>query len=130
MREIRQYLDTLNRFLKDSAKRIRFDPNTNSLTFDIIDANGRPTEISRRVEALSSGEKQVVILFTYLAFQRGKIFVVDEPEISLHPRWQEEFLDGVKDLMRSDTQLIIATHSPAIVGKYVDYCTTLLPYNQ
>jgi len=66
----------------------------------------------------------------YLAFQRGKIFVVDEPEISLHPRWQEEFLDGVKDLMRSDTQLIIATHSPAIVGKYVDYCTTLLPYNQ
>ena len=82
------------------------------------------------VEALSSGEKQIVILFTYLAFQRGKIFVVDEPEISLHPRWQEEFLDGVKDLMRSDTQLIIATHSPAIVGKYVDYCTTLLPYNQ
>ncbi len=128
--EIRQYLDTLNRFLKDSAKRIRFDSNANALTFDVIDANGRPTEISRGVEALSSGEKQIVILFTYLAFQRGKIFVVDEPEISLHPRWQEEFLDGVKDLMRADTQLIIATHSPAIVGKYVDYCTTLLPYNQ
>jgi predicted ATP-dependent endonuclease of OLD family len=128
--EIRRYLDTLNRFLKDSAKQVRFDSNANALRFEIIDAKGQPTKISRGVEALSSGEQQIVILFTYLAFQRGKIFVIDEPEISLHPRWQEEFLDGVKDLMRPDTQLIIATHSPAIVGKHVDYCTTLLPYNQ
>ena len=71
----------------------------------------------------------IVILFTYLAFSRGNVFVIDEPELSLHPRWQEEFLDGVSEVMPTGTQLIIATHSPAIVGKHVNYCKTLLPYN-
>jgi predicted ATPase len=128
--EIRRYLETLNRFLKDSSKQLKYDSRANALTFDIIDARGQTTQTSRGIEALSSGEQQIIILFTYIAFSRGAIFLIDEPEISLHPRWQEEFLDGVKDLMRPDTQLIVATHSPAIVGKYVDYCTTLLPYNQ
>lgn len=128
--EIRKYLDTLNRFLKDSSKQLKFDPNTNALRFDIVDTTGVRDEESRRIDTLSSGEKQIIILLTYLAFSRGRIFIIDEPEISLHPLWQEEFLDGVKNLMPPSTQLIIATHSPAIVGKYVDYCTTLLPYNQ
>src|SRR5439155_4285047 len=120
----------LNRFLKDSSKQLKYDSTANALAFDIVDARGQATQISRGVEALSSGEQQIIILLTYIAFSRGRIFVIDEPEISLHPRWQEEFLDGVRDLMRPETQLIIATHSPAIVGKYVEYCTTLLPYNE
>ncbi len=128
--EIRRYLQTLNRFLKDSSKQLTYDSSANALTFDIIDAHEQTTQTSRGIEALSSGEQQIIILLTYIAFSRGTIFLIDEPEISLHPRWQEEFLDGVKDLMRQGTQLIVATHSPAIVGKYVDYCTTLLPYNQ
>jgi predicted ATPase len=128
--EIRRYLATLNRFLKDSAKRLSFKPDSSALGFEIVNATGRPDGVIRSVESLSSGEKQILILFTYLAFSRGKIFIIDGPEISLHPKWQEEFLKGVKELMPSRTQLIIATHSPAIVGRNIEYCKTLLPYNQ
>jgi predicted ATPase len=128
--EIRRYLATLNRFLKDSAKQLSFKPDSSALGFEIVNATGRPDGAIRSVESFSSGEKQILILFTYLAFSRGKIFIIDEPEISLHPKWQEEFLEGVKELMPPMTQLIIATHSPAIVGRNIEYCKTLLPYNQ
>ena len=90
----------------------------------------RAKKTFRNIENLSSGEKQIAILFTYLAFSPGKIFVIDEPELSLHPRWQDEFLNAVQEVMPAETQLIIATHSPAIVGTHVEYCKTLLPYNE
>jgi predicted ATP-dependent endonuclease of OLD family len=128
--EIKQYLDTLNRFFTDSGKKLTFDFNTGNLFFEMLGEDRRPQHALRSIENLSSGEKQIAILFTYLAFSPGKIFIIDEPELSLHPRWQEEFLDAVREVMPKETQLIIATHSPAIVGKHVEYCKTLLPYNK
>lgn len=127
--EIEQYLQTVNRFFRDSAKRLDFEFNTGILSFQLEGRNEVVREGPRNLELLSSGEKQIVILFTYLAFSRGNVFVIDEPELSLHPRWQEEFLGGVSEVMPKGTQLIIATHPPAIVGKHVNYCKTLLPYN-
>ena len=71
------------------------------------------------------------MLFTYLSFntQGGNLFIIDEPELSLHPKWQEDFLPNVEKLMPKNAQLLIATHSPIIVGKKKEYCTVLLPYN-
>ena len=84
----------------------------------------------REIITLSSGEKQILILFTYIKFnnQLGKIFIIDEPELSLHPKWQENFLEGIKTIMPKNTQLLFATHSPSIVGKNKSYCKILLPY--
>jgi predicted ATPase len=128
--EVQRYLRTVNRFLQDSGKQLDFDFDTGILRFQMLKRGTSETEVGpRNLELLSSGEKQIVILFTYLAFNPGKIFIIDEPELSLHPRWQEEFLPAVEQVMPSDTQLIIATHSPAIVGKQVAFCKTLLPYN-
>jgi predicted ATPase len=126
---IQQYLDTLNRFFTDSAKHLDFDFDTGNLYFQRI-THIPPSPRRFNLENLSSGETQIAILFTYLAFSPGKIFIIDEPELSLHPRWQDEFLDAVRDVMPKQTQLIIATHSPAIVGRHVEYCKTLLPYNE
>ncbi len=128
--KIQQYLDSLNRFFEDSAKKLKFNFNTGNLQFEMLSEPQRASKPFRNIDNLSSGEKQIVILFTYLAFSPGKIFVIDEPELSLHPRWQDEFLDTVRDVMPAETQLIIATHSPAIVGTHVEYCKTLLPYNE
>lgn len=128
--EVQRYLQTVNTFLQDSGKQLNFDFDTGILRFRMLTSGTSAHEVGpRNLELLSSGEKQIVILFTYLAFNPGKIFIIDEPELSLHPRWQEEFLPAVKDVMPSDTQLIIATHSPAIVGRQVEFCKTLLPYN-
>ncbi|QXP65835.1 ATP-binding protein [Polaribacter sp. AHE13PA] len=127
---LKQYLDTVNLFLKDSAKEIYFDKRTSKLKFRILNKNSKIIQDNREIENLSSGEKQILILFTYIKFNNklGKLFIIDEPELSLHPKWQENFLEGIKTIMPSNTQLLFATHSPSIVAKNKEYCTVLLPY--
>ena len=127
---LKQYLETINVFLKDSAKELYFDKYTSKLQFRILSKNGSVVKDGRDIKDLSSGEMQILILFTFIKFNNklGKLFIIDEPELSLHPRWQENFIDGIKTIMPPDTQLIFATHSPAIVGRNKDYCKVLMPF--
>ena len=66
---------------------------------------------------LSSGEKQ--LFFRMLNLKRlninNAIIVVDEPETSLHPEWQRKIIEMYKKIGENN-QIIIATHSPLIVG--------------
>lgn len=66
---------------------------------------------------LSSGEKQFLIMLAEALLEReaNEIFIIDEPEISLHISWQSRL---VKDLRRlnPNMQLILVTHSPDIVS--------------
>jgi len=128
-RRIHAYLAETNRFFRDSAKSLLFTARTNELAFDLLDKRGKPLGQTRSVELLSSGEKQILVLLTHLSFDSGKVFILDEPELSLHPKWQDEFLAAVDKLMSPGTQLVIATHSPAIVGTRTESCVPLLPYN-
>lgn len=68
---------------------------------------------------LSSGEKQLLIIFGETLLQRSEphIFIADEPELSLHVEWQEKLVQGLK-ILNPYSQMIFATHSPDIVGKY------------
>lgn len=72
------------------------------------------------VYELSSGEKQIIIMIAHLIFEEDQkpsgIFIIDEPELSLHIAWQEIF---VKSIMEASpkTQFILATHAPAIISK-------------
>ena len=45
----------------------------------------------------------------------NSVILIDEPEISLHPQWQRKIIDVYKSIGENN-QLIIATHSPHIVG--------------
>jgi predicted ATPase len=67
------------------------------------------------LQSLSSGEKQIVSLFShvYLSGQKSFFVVIDEPELSLSVPWQRRFLP---DILRSGlcTGLIAVTHSPFI----------------
>ncbi|HHQ4675183.1 TPA: AAA family ATPase [Aeromonas veronii] len=73
------------------------------------------------IEKLSSGEKQLIILFAEALLQRQApyIFIADEPELSLHITWQREILPAINKL-NPNAQLIVATHSPEVAGKYSD----------
>jgi len=126
---IKSYLTTLNSFFKDSSKKLLFSPDTYQICFQILDKKNHSVGNPRGVDLLSSGEKQLLTLFTFIKFSKGGVYIIDEPELSLHPRWQDGFLEAIKALMPADTQLILATHSPAIVGKNRQYCIPLLPYN-
>lgn len=74
------------------------------------------------ISELSTGEKQIVLRGTDILFhaEKGGIVFIDEPELSLHPRWQEKILNFYRDLFKDKdgkqmVQLIIATHSQYIV---------------
>ena len=72
---------------------------------------------------LSSGEKNDFIMFCELIFKapRGSIVFIDEPEISLHISWQEEYIDRLLEICRmNDLQAVVATHSPNIVNDHLD----------
>lgn len=131
MEDIQVYIETLNFFLKDSAKRILFKEDTSELTFSTLDKNGKVITEYKDINYLSSGEQQVLILFSYIAFNSsdGKIFIIDEPELSLHIKWQEDFLEKLDLITPKSTQLILATHSPILANKKKNKAITLLPYN-
>jgi energy-coupling factor transporter ATP-binding protein EcfA2 len=75
------------------------------------------------IERLSSGEKQIVFRGGFLlkdkGVHNGSIVLIDEPEISLHPKWQLDILDFYKNVINSEvnakSQLFVATHSPFVI---------------
>ena len=69
---------------------------------------------------LSSGEQHLIVLMYNLLFrdteQNDELILIDEPEISLHIAWQRLFVTSLEKISElSDFDVIIATHSPAIV---------------
>ncbi|HMV79519.1 MAG TPA: AAA family ATPase, partial [Leptospiraceae bacterium] len=61
---------------------------------------------------LSSGEKQIVSIFSYLLLLEKDFFVIiDEPEISLSLVWQKKILS---DIMNYSKGFLCATHSPFV----------------
>lgn len=76
---------------------------------------------------LSSGEKRLLTLLSNLASNNTKniIYLIDEPEHSLHIDWQSKLVDALFQL-NPKVQLIIATHSPDIISHYDNKTIRLL----
>lgn len=117
MRPFELFLDSVNEFVSASDYKKEVD----------IDANGHiyfTTEDGEQhlsIQFLSSGERQLLIFFANLIFgvkdTSSGIFVVDEPELSLHLSWQKVFVRKALAI-NNNVQFIFATHSPEIVGSY------------
>ena len=119
MSKFQLFIDTMNSFISQTDEQKEF----------VISSEGKigfKTKLSKEIispQNLSSGEKQLLIFFANLIFSvdsnRAGIFVVDEPELSLHLTWQRIFVEKTM-LINPNMQLIFATHSPEFVGKYRD----------
>lgn len=99
-----------NRF---QHKRLRIDKQHG---FVIAPLNG---ETPIPLQSLSSGEQHELVLFYQLLFDAkpNSLIMIDEPEISLHVNWQEQFLNDIQrvsELRKFD--VVIATHSPDIIS--------------
>ena len=45
------------------------------------------------------------------------LVLIDEPEISLHPAWQEEFVNILIKIQEINSfSVVIATHAPALIN--------------
>lgn len=84
------------------------------------------------VQKLSSGEQNEIIMLYNFIFKVNDdtILLVDEPENSLHIVWQQEFIDDIQKIAElKNLQVIIATHSPQIIGERWSVCYDLYENN-
>ena len=80
------------------------------------------------LDSLSSGEQHEIVLLYDLLFRikPNTLVLIDEPELSLHVVWQKRFLpDLLKIAEVAQIDVLIATHSPYIVGDYTDLMVAL-----
>lgn len=82
------------------------------------------------VTALSSGEQHEIVLLYDLLFKvkQNTLVLIDEPELSLHISWQKGFMDDLLEIIRvAHFDVLMATHSPYIVGDRSDLLVVLSP---
>ena len=112
---IKCFVNTCNKYLND--KYLYYNPS--NLTLDVL-VEGVSDNIIKLTQ-LSSGEKQIVSLFSklYLESEEESIVVIDEPELSLSINWQQMLLP---DVIRSQNckLLLTVTHSPFIFENEFD----------
>ncbi|AXQ31512.1 ATP-binding protein [Solimonas sp. K1W22B-7] len=72
----------------------------------------------------SSGEQAVVMGLLGIGSQimDGALVCIDEPEVCLHPEWQERYIDLLFHTFNGyrDCHFVIATHSPQMVANIPD----------
>ena len=92
----------------------KFIYNEKEFTYDICVTDGKRTR-KINLENLSSGEKQVVSVFSYLYLSplSKSIILIDEPELSLSVPWQKKFLLDISNGNQCGG-IISVTHSPFV----------------
>lgn len=135
MRITKAGMQTSFTIFKQTSKMYRFDKAFNeffgTVKFKGVD-NTNPEEIKIlfekhgkeiSVDSLSTGEKQIVFrgahLLKNINSMSGGIALIDEPELSMHPKWQQKVLRYYRSLFNKngsqDAQIIIATHSEYVL---------------
>lgn len=113
--KIALFEDIINRRLGLLYKNIKFYDSA----IKLVSIYKNDPEVA--LEALSSGEKNIICLFLELIFlgTENSVFFIDEPETSLHIEWQSHLVDCLLEVCNKyNIQVIIATHAPEIIGEY------------
>ena len=119
------FVNTCNGYFND--KELRYDPSKLKVSLCLKSDSGKELELS----GLSSGEKQIVSLFSMLYLNnlaipkfknRRIILLIDEPELSLSMHWQRKLLPDIMK-SRNCNMLVTVTHSPFIFDNEFDVYT-------
>lgn len=124
--DIRSYESKLRMFRFENAfnnffKNIKFSKIATSQQGKNIAFTKYGKEIN--IDDLSTGEQQIVFRGTQLLKNSksiyGGVVLIDEPELSMHPKWQHKILDYYRNLFmdngRQMVQLFVATHSEEVI---------------
>lgn len=111
-----RFQNIVDRLFRDTGKVI--DRESNEIRFLQYDETIEPYQ-------LSSGEKQMLIILLTVLVQNKEhnVLFMDEPEVSLHFEWQKELISLVRTL-NPNVQVILTTHSPAVVMNGWQDCVT------
>lgn len=112
---ITNLLNNLNKFFNEGNKEVTTDRRGEL----IISIKNSQNNKRNKIYEISSGEKQLIIMLGHLALcsenNKKPIFIIDEPELSLHISWQELFVDALLNANKN-AQFILATHAPSIIA--------------
>lgn len=88
------------------------------LSLDGIKIKKCSSELS--IDQTSSGEYHLIIslLGLYSKIQHSSLVLIDEPEISLHPNWQMQYVNFLKRMFKryANCHFIITTHSHFLIS--------------
>lgn len=110
---------TISRFVATVNDYFSFGLHEKEMIYDKfkveVSIKNRFSNDTLQLENLSSGEKQIVSIFSKLQLDRTKkvILLIDEPELSLSLDWQKWLLPDLW-LTGSCVQIVAITHSPFI----------------
>lgn len=111
VKEVRELMVTLGNYNFD-IETVNLDDN--KFKFKVV-SNDKEADF----KDLSSGEKELLnFIFIILALDlKDALVLVDEPEIHLHPQWQNKLIKIYKKLYEErNIQFVISTHSPVFVN--------------
>lgn len=118
------FVSTLNGFY--THKRAAFQLRE-GLTF-VAESSG-----TLPVRALSSGERQLLLMFCSLltASDINGIFIVDEPELSLNVKWQRQLVAALlRFAAGTSTQFVLATHSIELLTRHKENVVRLVDVHE
>ena len=139
IRDIPSYIATRRNYLATIEEDLTMKEITNKVVneingiFDILELDVKLKGFSKNektmpvfensageefdINDLSSGEKQLFLrtLSIKMLEPKNSIILIDEPELSLHPKWQQRIIEVYKKIGENN-QIIVATHSPHILG--------------
>ena len=80
-------------------------------------------ETDKALHNLGDGIKQLITLLYKIYEKRNKeaIFLIEEPEINLHPGYQRKFIEILQSPIFSKHQYFITTHSNHLIDSCFDY---------
>jgi len=123
----------LRKILNEISKNIKLN-----VEFDHLDKNKEiyfKNEQSNKIklEDLSDGEKEIItkIFPLYITNFKDNLILIDQPESSLHPTWQNEIINLYEEIaVKDNIQIIITTNSPHIISTVKkEYLKTLKKEN-
>lgn len=106
---LRIFIETLNSMLL--FKKLKVTPD---IGFQLVGSDGNTIPL----RSLSSGEQHLIVLLGEIVFGsvESSLVLLDEPEISFHPDWQERFPDVLASVVKlNGCMIIMATHSPTLI---------------
>lgn len=109
----------INKFKEISGHSLKLDFIDNYLPFKKANLVVE-TQSNMQIDLASLGsgyEMMFSLIYSfYMSKQSGKklIILIDEPELHLHPRLQEKFVDFILEISK-DSQVILTTHSPLLI---------------
>lgn len=122
---LRRIADGPGRFERLTAAQIRRLLQYLDLGIDIELNVALSDGTSMNFGQLSTGEQnRILVLAKVLSvMEQGAVFLIDEPELSLHLHWQMKFHETLMTLLSGLTRfhVVVATHAPVVISEAAKY---------